>query len=52
MICNGLKWTIFTTGGLELLLMVLELGTERCAREDAGSRKGWMMRPHIGWREE
>jgi len=35
-ICNGLKWTIFTTDELELLLMVLELGTSGVSRRMLG----------------
>ena len=33
---NGLKRTIFASGGLGLLQMVSELGSERCDSEDAG----------------
>ena len=40
------KRTIFT--GLELLLVVSEPNTERCANED----RRWIVRSHIGWRGE
>ena len=36
MICNGLKQTIFASSEFELLQMVSQLGTERCASEDVG----------------
>ena len=36
MICNGLKRTIFASGGLELLQMVSEADTERCVNDDVG----------------
>ena len=39
-ICNGLKQTISAGGGFELLQMVLEPDTERCASEDAGPKGG------------
>ena len=35
MIRNGLKQTIFTSSGLELLQMVSEPDTRRCGSEDA-----------------
>ena len=37
---NGPKQTIFASSGLELLQMVSELGSERCASEDAGPSTG------------
>ena len=37
---NGSKWTISASGGLEILQMVSEPDTERCASEDAGPPKG------------
>ena len=33
---NGLNRTIFASGGLGLLQMVLEIDTEQCDNEDAG----------------
>ena len=39
-ICNGSKWTIFASGGLELLQMISELGTKWCANKDGESRRG------------
>ena len=39
-ICNGLKWTIYASGGLELLQMVLEPDTGWCGSEDVGPLKG------------
>ena len=38
MIRNGPKGTISTNGGLELLQMVSELGTKRCASKDVVPR--------------
>ena len=35
-ISNGPKWTMFASGGLGLLQMVLESDTERCVSEDVG----------------
>ena len=32
--------------------MVLERDTGQCASEDAGPQGGWIVRSHIGWREE
>ena len=40
MICSRSKWTISASGGLRLLQMVSEPGTEQCASEDAGPLKG------------
>ena len=37
---NGSKWTIFASGELELLQMVLEPNTGQCASEDAGPLRG------------
>ena len=51
-ICNGQKQIISTSGGLGLLQIVLELDTGRCANEDLGPSKGWIVRSHIGWRGE
>ena len=48
---NEPKRTIFASGGFGLLQMVWKLGIERCASEDAG-QGGWIVRSHIGWREE
>ena len=39
-ICNGLKWTIFASGEVELLQIVLKPDTEWCAREDAWPSRG------------
>jgi len=39
-ICNRLKWIISVSGGFELLQMILELGTERCASEESSSPIG------------
>ena len=52
MIRNGLKWTIFVSGGLGLLQMVSEPGSGQCASEDTGPQGGWIVRSHIGWRGE
>ena len=49
---NGPKWTIFISGWFELLQMVLESDTGRCTSEDAGLPKGWIVRSHVGWKEE
>ena len=49
---NGLKRTISTSGELELLQMVSEPDTKRCASEDAGFLRGWITRSHIGWKGE
>ena len=49
---NGPKWTISASGRLGLLQMVSEPDTIQCANEDAGPLKGWIVRSHIGWREE
>ena len=45
-----LKEDIFAGGELELLQMVSEPDTRRCASEDAGSPRRWIARSHIGWR--
>ena len=50
--CIGLKRIIFASSGLGLLQMVLESGIERCANEDVGSLRGWIVRSHISWRGE
>ena len=54
MIRNGQKRTISDNGGLglRLLQMISEPNIERCAIKNAGSTKGWIVRSHIGWREE
>ena len=52
MIRNRPKQTISTSGGFELLQIVSEPVTERCASEDAGPQGGWIVRSHIGWRRE
>ena len=49
---NGPKQTISANGGFGLLQMVSDSGTERCAMEDTGSPRGWIVRSHIGWRGE
>ena len=40
MIRNGPKWTIYASGGFELLQMVSEPNTEQCTNEDAGPPRG------------
>ena len=52
MIHNGSKRTISTSGGFGRLLMVLESDTGWCASEETGSSRGWIVKSHIGWREE
>ena len=49
---NGPKRTISTSGGHELLQIVSESDIGRCASEDAGLRKGWIVRPRISWKGE
>ena len=49
---KSLKRTISVSGRLELLQMVSEPDTGRCANENARPRKGWIVRSHIDWREE
>ena len=44
------KRTIFASGGLGLLQMVLEPDTSLCANKDVGPPRGWIVRSHIGWR--
>ena len=44
--------TISTSGEIGPLQIVLESSTGRCASEDAGSLRGWIVRSHIGWRGE
>ena len=62
------KKTVSASGGLRLLQMVSKPGSGRCtseeaeprsgvdkrqcANEDAGFQRGWIVRSHIGWREE
>ena len=38
--------------GLGLLQIVLELDNGRCANEDVGPLRGWIVRSHIDGREE
>ena len=52
MISNGIKRTIFASGGLELLQMESKPDIGRCASEEAGPPRGWIVRSHIGWRGE
>ena len=40
MIHNGSKQTISTSDGVELLKMILEPDTERCASKDVGPSRG------------
>ena len=47
---NRPKRTISASGGLEMLQILLELETKRCANEDVGPPWGWIVRSHIGWR--
>ena len=46
--------TISISGGFGLLQMVLEpeleLDIERCASEDVGLPRGWILRSYIRWR--
>ena len=49
---NGPKRTIFAINGLGLLQMVSKSVLERCANEDVGSSRGWIVRIHVGWRGE
>ena len=46
------KRTISASGELELLQMVLEPDTERCASKDVGPQRRWIVKSHIGWRGE
>ena len=43
---------ISISSGLGLLQMVLESDIRRCAREDPGSPRGWIVRSYVGCREE
>ena len=52
MIRNGLKQTISAISGFELLQMVSKLGTSGLTTRMLGLQGGWIMRSHIGWREE
>ena len=52
MIRNGLKRTIFASSGVGLLQMVSEPVIGRCASEDAGPSRGWIVRSRVGWRGE
>ena len=52
MIHNRPKRTVFVSGGLGLLQMVLEPDTGLCASEDNGPQEGWIVRSHIDWRGE
>ena len=51
-ICNGPKGTIFTNAEFGWLQMVSEISIKRCASEDAGPCRWWIMRSHVGWRGE
>ena len=46
------KRIISSSGGLELLQMVLEPNNGQCASKDAEPRRGWIVRSHIDWKEE
>ena len=46
------KRTIIASGGLKRLQMVSKSDTGRCAREDVGPPRGWIVRSHIDWRGE
>ena len=46
------KRTISTNSGLGLLQTVSEADTGRCASEDAGPPRGWIVRSHVGWSGE
>ena len=50
--CLVMQRTMSASGRFELLQMLLELETERCARKDAGFQVGWIVRSHIDWRGE
>ena len=52
MIHNGPKRTIFANGEFELLQMVLEPNTKRCASTDAGPQEGWRGEQGIPTRNE
>ena len=52
MIHNKLKQTISASGELWLLQMVSELNTRRCASEDVGTPREWIVRSHICRRGE
>ena len=41
-----------SSNGIGVLQMALELGFERCASEDIGPQREWIVRSHIGWRGE
>ena len=47
MIRNGPKRIISSSSGLELLQMVSKPDIGRCANENAGLRRGWIVRSHI-----
>ena len=49
---NGPKRTIFASGRLGILQMVSKPDIEQCVSEDNGPPRGWIVRPHIGWRGE
>ena len=46
------KRTVFASGGLGLLQMVLEPDTRQCASKDVEPRRGWTGESHIDWRRE
>ena len=47
---NGPKWTMSTSGELELLQMTLEPDNKHCASKDDELPRGWIVRSHIDWR--
>ena len=49
---NGPRRTISTSGGLGLVQVISKSGTERCASEDAGPPRGWIVRSHVGCKGE
>ena len=51
-ICNGPKRIISFSCGPGLLQMVSKPDTGRCASEDAGPPRGWIVRSHVGCRGE
>ena len=44
---NGLKWTISTSGGFELLQMILEPDIERCVNENVGPQRKSLSSRHV-----
>ena len=49
---NGSKRTISVSSRFELLQMVSEPDTGRCASENVGPQGGWIVRSHISWKGE